>query len=77
MLTNATFLIGLAIQALDGELGTVDRFFFDDETWGIRYLTVKTGGWLSGREVLISPISIVHTDWPARRLDVTADEKAG
>ena len=75
MLTNATFLKGLAIQALDGELGTVDRFFFDDETWGIRYLTVKTGGWLSGREVLISPISIVHTDWPARRLDVTLTRK--
>jgi hypothetical protein len=70
MLTNVTFLKGLAIHATDGELGTVDEFYFDDETWAIRYLTVETGGWLGGRQVLISPFSILHTDWPAKRLDV-------
>jgi len=70
MLTNATQLKGLVIRATDGELGTVDQFFFDDETWAIRYLTVETGGWLGGRRVLISPISVVHTDWQAKRLDV-------
>jgi hypothetical protein len=70
MLTNITFLKGLAIHATDGELGTVDDFYFDDETWGIRYLTVKTGGWLSGRRVLISPISVIGEDWPRERLNV-------
>jgi hypothetical protein len=63
-------LHGLAIQATDGELGAVDHFYFDDETWAIRYLTVETGGWLGGRHVLISPISVINTDWQARRLDV-------
>jgi hypothetical protein len=38
MLTNATHLKGLVIRATDGELGTVDQFYFDDETWAIRYL---------------------------------------
>src|ERR1700722_4514039 len=75
MLTNAAFLKGLSIQATDGELGTVDQFYFDDETWAIRYLTVETGGWLGGRSVLISPISVVHTDWPAKRLDVSLTKK--
>lgn len=75
MLTNATFLKGLAIHATDGELGTVDQFYFDDETWAIRYLTVETGGWLDNRPVLISPISILHTDWPAKRLDVALTKK--
>jgi hypothetical protein len=75
MLTNTTFLKGLAIQATDGELGTVDEFYFDDETWAIRYLTVKTDGWLSGRQVLISPISIVQPDWQAKRLDVSLTKK--
>jgi hypothetical protein len=75
MLTNATFLKGLVIHATDGELGTVDQFYFDDETWAIRYLTVKTGGWLSGRDVLISPISVIRTDWPAKRLDVKLSKK--
>ena len=70
MLTNATHLKGLVIGATDGEIGTVGQFYFDDEAWVIRYLTVETGGWLDGRWVLISPISVVHTDWHARRLDV-------
>jgi hypothetical protein len=75
MLTNATHLTGLSLQALDGELGAVEQFYFDDETWGVRYLVVDTGGWLSGREVLISPISITHTDWPARRVHVALTKR--
>ena len=70
MLTNATHLKGLVIRATDGEIGTVDQLYFDDETWAIRYLTVETGGWLGGREVLISPVSVIATDWQAKRLDV-------
>jgi len=50
MLTNTMHLKGFVIRATDGELGTVDDFYFDDETWAIRYLTVDTGGWLGGRE---------------------------
>ncbi|MEO8338557.1 MAG: PRC-barrel domain-containing protein [Nitrospirota bacterium] len=75
MLTNATYLKGLVIRAPDGEIGTVDDFLFDDETWAIRYLAVDTGGWLGGRRVLVSPISVVHTDWPSRRLDVALTKK--
>jgi hypothetical protein len=75
MLTNATHLKGITIQATDGKIGTVDQFFFDDETWAIRYLTVGTDGWLGDRQVLISPFSIVHTDWQARRLDVSLTKK--
>jgi|SRR5579872_3439316 len=70
MLTNATHLKGLEIWAADGEIGTVDQFYYDDESWAIRYLVVHTGGWLGGRQVLISPFSVVQTDWRARRLDV-------
>lgn len=75
MLTNAKYLKGLVIRASDGELGTVDQLYFDDETWAIRYLTVDTGGWLGGKHVLISPFAVVHTDWPARRLDVALTKK--
>ena len=70
MLTNAAHLNGLVIRATDGELGTVNQLYFDDETWAVRYLTVETGGWLGGRQVLISPISVVRIDWPEKRLDV-------
>jgi len=70
MLTKTSHLKGFVIRATDGELGTLDQFYFDDDTWCIRYLTIETGGWLGGRRVLISPISVVDTDWEAKRLDV-------
>jgi hypothetical protein len=76
MLRNAKDLHGLTIHATDGEIGTVDQFYFEDETWAIRYLTVDTGGWLGGRKVLISPISVLGVpDWPAKRLDVALTKK--
>jgi len=74
MLTNKR-LKDLVIRATDGELGSVVELYFDDETWGIRYLVVDTGGWLSGRRVLISPFSIIRTDWDAKRLDVALTKK--
>ncbi len=75
MLTNATHLKGLEIWATDGEIGTVDQFYFDDESWAIRYLVVQTGGWLGGRQVLISPFSIVQADWQAKRLEVALTKR--
>jgi len=74
MLTNTKNLKGLAIHTSDGILGTVDQIWFDDETWGLRYLTVDTG-WLGGRTVLISPISIIRVDWPARQIYVALSKK--
>jgi hypothetical protein len=69
MLRNAADLKGFAIQATDGEIGSVRDIYFDDETWAIRYLTVDTGGWLEGRVVLISPIMIRQADWDTKRLE--------
>jgi len=50
MLRNAKDLHGLTIRATDGEIGTVDQIYLEDESWAIRYLTVDTGGWLGGRQ---------------------------
>jgi uncharacterized protein YrrD len=58
---NINGLIGYSLEATDGEIGEVVDFYFDDETWTIRYLVVKTGGWLSGRKVLISPAALLNT----------------
>jgi len=74
MLRNARELENFVVQATDGELGTVDQLYFDDETWAIRYLTVELG-WLGTRRVLISPISVIHADWIGRRLDVALTKR--
>jgi hypothetical protein len=34
-------------------LGKVDDFYFDGDSWSIRYIVVDTGGWITGRQVLI------------------------
>ncbi len=71
ILAKADKLIGCAIQAQDGEIGTVMDLYFDDEQWGIRYAVVKTGGWLKGRKVLLSPVSFVSLDRETRSLVVS------
>jgi len=57
MLLKTSTLTGCAIQATDGEIGTVSDFLFDDMNWSIRWLAVDTGSWLSGRTVLLPPVS--------------------
>jgi len=63
-------MIGYAIRATDGDLGKVDEFYFDDETWTIRYVVVETGNWLSGRKVLISPVAFGKTELESRTISV-------
>jgi hypothetical protein len=75
MLINTQKVKGLSIHATDGEIGKVDEIYFDDESWAVRYLTVETGSWLDGREVLISPYSIIRTDWQARQIEVVLSKK--
>jgi hypothetical protein len=60
MLHNIQSRYGEKLRAIDGEIGEVRDFYFDDKTWTIRYLVADTGGWLTGRQVLISPHSLGH-----------------
>jgi uncharacterized protein YrrD len=48
-------MIGYNIEADDGEIGFVDDFIAEEETWVIRYLVVSTHKWLPGRKVLVAP----------------------
>jgi uncharacterized protein YrrD len=67
---NINNLIGYNLEATDGEIGKVEEFYFNDETWTIRYMVVKTGGWLSGRKVLISPDAVLKDSWQKESLPV-------
>ena len=48
-------VIGHRILAEDGEVGVVEDFLIDDETWSIRYLIVETRNSWPGQRVLLSP----------------------
>ena len=55
MLQNIKALYGSKLTALDGDIGHVSDFYFDDKSWVIRYLVANTGTWLKERMVLLSP----------------------
>ncbi len=57
MLFNTKDLKGTKLLATNGEIGHIHDVYFDDQTWELRYLVVDTGGWLTGRQVLLSPQS--------------------
>jgi sporulation protein YlmC with PRC-barrel domain len=63
MLRSLKDLEGYAVSATDGYIGSVANFLLDDERWTVRYLVVETGGFFSGRRVLISPISFRQVHW--------------
>ena len=77
MLRNVKDLHGFTIRATDGEIGTVDQFYFDDETWAIRYLTVETGGWINSRKRADLAIFRRPYGLGVQAAGCGADEKAG
>lgn len=70
MIRTLDELRGYDIQATDGEIGHVEDFLFDDESWTIRYFVVDTGPWLFGRKVLIAPQSVGEPSWEGGVLPV-------
>ncbi|MFW6136240.1 MAG: PRC-barrel domain-containing protein, partial [Chloroflexota bacterium] len=70
MLGRVEQLTGFTVEAADGDAGTVDDLYFDDQDWIVRYLVVDTGGWLGGRQVLLSPVAVAETSWGERDLRV-------
>lgn len=63
MLRSLKSIEGYRLQASDGDLGKTKDFYFDDESWTVRYAIVDTHKWLPGRLVLISPSSFDESDW--------------
>jgi hypothetical protein len=56
---------GYHMDASDGEIGHLEDFLFDDETWEIRYAIVNTKNWWPGKKVLLRPQWITSVDWAA------------
>jgi sporulation protein YlmC with PRC-barrel domain len=80
MLHKVRDLQGDSILAEDGEVGSVDDLYFDDEEWDIRYLVVNARRWIPGRKYLVSPIAI-DRDRPLThggdiRVDLTREQIA-
>jgi sporulation protein YlmC with PRC-barrel domain len=70
MLRSLNDMYGFTIAATDGDIGTVKDCYFDDLSYTVRYLVVETGGWLSGRKVLLSPVALRAMAWEEKRIAV-------
>jgi hypothetical protein len=68
MLRSLIDLAGYHLAAIDGEIGHVEDFLFDDETWVVEYLVVDIRR--DGRKVLILPFALGSSDWESHRLAV-------
>ncbi len=75
MLIKAKELHGFKLMGLDGEMGSVSQFYFDDKYWTIRYLIADMGGWLGGRQILISPYSLINVNKVSKNIDVNLTKK--
>ena len=58
MLYKAEELRKYNLRSSDGDLGTIEDLYFDDQLWTVRYLVLDTGGWLVQKRVLISPQAV-------------------
>ena len=75
-LRSAQEVMSYHVQARDGELGHVEDFLVDDETWSIRYLVLNTRNWWRGKKVLVAPARVQRINWAHRKvyLDLSREE---
>lgn len=77
MLRSLKDLESYKIHAVDGDLGKVTDFLFDDQHWTTRYMVTDTSGYWEGpNQVLVSPISFDKAEWTTRlfHLNLTKDK---
>lgn len=75
-LRSCAAVTGYHIRATDGEIGHVEDFLVDEQTWAIRYLVVNTSNWWLGHTVLVSPAWIADVSWPDNTVSVHVSRKA-
>ncbi|SFE97337.1 PRC-barrel domain-containing protein [Alteribacillus iranensis] len=76
MLLPGDNLARYSVEATDGSIGRVEDFYFEDDTWVVRYMVVNTKPWLPGYKKLISPISVESVDPSSQviNVDVTKEQ---
>lgn len=61
---------GYDIEAKDGDMGRVEDFIIDTDSWTIRYFIVDTQSWWPGKKVLISPQWTNRVSWDEKKISV-------
>jgi hypothetical protein len=75
-LRSCNAIMGHHIHAIDGEIGHVQNFLVDDDTWAIRYLVVDTSNWWVGKHVLVAPQWIKDVSWADAMVSIDLSRQA-
>jgi uncharacterized protein YrrD len=69
-LRSSREVIGYRVKAVDGRIGHVEDFLYDDESWRVRYVEVDTRNWIGGLRVLVPPLTVQSVSWAARTITI-------
>lgn len=61
---------GYFVHATDGDIGHIEEFLVDSDSWTIRYVVVDTKNWWPGKRVLVAPRSFTNVEWAERSVHV-------
>ncbi len=75
-LRSSKAVTGYHIHASDGDIGHLQGFLVDEETWAIRYIIVDTSNWWFGHQVLIAPQWIQDVSWADEKVSVNLTRQA-
>jgi len=71
-LRSANEVRGYKATCSDGDLGHLEDFFVEEDTWRLRYALIDTGGLLSGKQVLIPCDRVETISWTERQILISA-----
>jgi hypothetical protein len=71
MLRSAKKILGYRVSAVNGPIGAVHDFLFDDQQWVLRYLVVKMGRGKAIRNVLLPPGVLQKPEWRTKEFGVS------
>jgi hypothetical protein len=74
-LRSANEVLRYHVHATDGDMGHLDDFIIDDETWEVRYLVIQTSHLWFGKKVLVPPRWTSRISWEgeAAYVDLTRE----
>jgi hypothetical protein len=59
---------GYGVWAGKHEIGRLENFIVDEDSWHLGYLDVRTGGWLHGRSMLVPTRWVKSLSWADHRV---------
>ena len=78
-LRSVVEVIGHHVHALDGDIGHVENFMFENDDWSMHYFIVDASNWWFGKRVLIAMQAVKTVEWSDRRvrLDLSRGRRRG